>query len=468
MKKDILISALLLAAAFTTGCKDSFLDQEKPLVSTEALVYTNAEKTEMTLLGLYRSFKGTNCDFMGGKTYLAFDNRGDDIENVSTNNAMLYATYLMNTGGGDSENADAWYYAYLTINRANVFLESMEEYNTKSIIGDDTYKQYVAEAKFIRALTYYYLVNLYSTPYVVNPNARAVPLRLTAIKGSGNSDCPSSTIAQVYAAILADLSADNINALPTANGTADYDLVTRASQGAANMLKMRVLMAMDNYTEAITVGEAVKGYDLDSDVRAQFATPYYTTETIFALPQTTNNLPNTQRSPYESYGAAGEVCLIDKATGVMAKSNYSIATDKRVVAFVNDRRLTKWDISSRLQWLPIFRYAETKLNLAECYAKTTQESKAQTALGDVRSRAITSSDPLDVTTLSGADLLEAITNEKRLEFIGEGLRSIEIMRKGENFIKGTEINVAPSAANYTWPIPDKERAANSLWNTLAE
>jgi len=153
----------------------------------------------------------------------------------------------------------------------------------------------------------------------------------------------------------------------------------------------------------------------------------------------------------------------------MSLPEYSLAKDKRVEAFDDNGRLAKWDQADKLQWIPIFRFAETKLNLAECYAKLSNEANARAALNDVRSRSITAADDIiDVSTLSGTNLLNAITNEKRLEFLGEGLRGIEIMRKGEHFIKGTDIDVAPGSNGYTWPIPQSERVVNSLWNTLAE
>ena len=63
----------------------------------------------------------------------------------------------------------------------------------------------------------------------------------------------------------------------------------------------------------------------------------------------------------------------------------------------------------------------------------------------------------------GDALKEAIYNEKRLEFIGEGIRGIDIMRRGEHFIKVGEnetINVGPSDEKYTWPIPQVELLLN--------
>lgn len=461
--KKIFIYSILFSSLLFSGCNEDFVEKEPPLYVTEAAAFSTPERTEATLLGLYGTFK--SGPFMGGKTYVAFDNRGDDIKNIDPNLVTLYDTYMMNVGTGYAENENAWYYAYLTINRCNVFMESLVTYNSIEIVGEKLYNQYIAEGKFIRSLCYYYLCQLYSQPYVLNKDAKAVPLRLTGIKESGHSDCPRSTIGDIYNQILTDLSSDIINALPSGGNT--YDAVTRASSSAAYMLKMRIYMAMENWDEAIKAGEAISGYELD-DVTKLFTAPYFTKESIFSMPFAETNTPNTQLGAVEYYNK--DICVIDYETGIMSEAAYSLESDKRIKAYTSGNYLTKFNETTKLQWLPIFRYAETKLNLAECYVKANQAqmTKAQNCLNDVRSRSVApENDIINVKSLTGNDLLKAIDNEKRLEFIGEGMRGIEIIRKGETYSKGTGINtviVSPKDNGYTWPIPESERVLNKLIN----
>ena len=113
---------------------------------------------------------------MGGKTYLVFDNRGEDIVNSDPNLITLANTYKFNVGKTDAENTVTWSMSYAAINRVNIFLDELE--GAKATAGEK-YEQYKAEAKFVRAFAYYYLNNLYATPYVINPDAKSVPLRLT-------------------------------------------------------------------------------------------------------------------------------------------------------------------------------------------------------------------------------------------------------------------------------------------------
>lgn len=438
------------------GCKDSFLDQEPPLSMGEQDIYSSPKRIEATLRGLYAAIKNTGSkSLFGGKTYLVFDNRGDDIANISNNLVTLFDTYNMKVGDTYAENEDTWTYAYLAINKVNVFLEGIED--AKDIIPE-SYEQYKAEAKFVRALTYYYLNNLYSQPYVLDPNAKSVPLRLTAEKSAANNNMPRSTVKEVYEQILKDL--EDISALPTQNQSTET--VTRATQSAANMLKMRVYMAMGDWQNAINAGNAVKGYELTKDAKAPFSAPYTTIENIFSLPMDATNIPNTQQALGEYYHN-GEIMILDATHGITSKANYSLANDKRIEAFKGEENkyLKFIDAKDKLDWVPIFRYAETLLNLAECHFNLNNMTEAKTYLKQVRARSVeATTDPLNIDGLSDNDLKEAIYNEKRLETLGEGIRGIDILRRGEVYSKAGTITVSPNDPGYIWPIPQSEKLIN--------
>ena len=115
------------------------------------------------------------------------------------------------------------------------------------------------------------------------------------------------------------------------------------------------------------------------------------------------------------------------------------------------------------------RYAETLLNLAECYThKSDGAAKAKAALKAVRGRSIAAADDVfAVDDLSGGNLTTAILNERRLEFICEGMRGIDIMRRGENFVKKNkviDVNIDPSNSYYVWPIYKEEATYNKTLN----
>lgn len=457
MKKYIVYS-ILLAGAALSSCSSSFLDQEPPLYIEPGDIYNNADRLEATVLGLYGSIKNDESDsFMGGKTYLVFDNRGEDIVNSDPNLITLANTYKFNVGKTDAENTVTWSMAYAAINRVNTFLEELE--NAKEVAGDK-YEQYKAEAKFVRAFAYYYLNNLYATPYAINPDAKSVPLRLTAEKDGSHNRLKRSSVKEVYEQILSDL--DNVNALP-AKVKADEGTVTRATQAAANMLKMRVYMAMNNWGEAVKAGTQVSGYELTAKFADLFKAPYYTDETIFSLPMKETNRPNTQQGLAEYYYAKNTILWVDTENGIMSKPNYNSAEDARVQMKNDKGQLLKFtDAAQKLDWAPIFRYAETLLNLAECYVNlggAENEKLARECLKQVRFRSLPeASNQLDIDHLSGEELKLAVYNERRLEFIGEAMRGIDVLRRGANFERKPQIT--PQSTGYIWPIPQSEELMN--------
>ena len=66
--------------------------------------------------------------------------------------------------------------------------------------------------------------------------------------------------------------------------------------------------------------------------------------------------------------------------------------------------------------------------------------------------------------MSSSDLLAAVIKERRLEFICEGIRGVDIIRRGENFVKKVgdmlDVNIAPTDNYYYWPIPESEKKYN--------
>jgi len=60
-----------------------------------------------------------------------------------------------------------------------------------------------------------------------------------------------------------------------------------------------------------------------------------------------------------------------------------------------------------------------------------------------------------------AALLAQLAIERRIEFLGEGLRNFDIMRTLQSFpAKGTAPVVASNANAYIWPIPQSELFSN--------
>lgn len=459
MKRLVIYSLLFCSLLSVTGCSD-FLEKEPPLYITENDVYTDSERLEGAVTGLYLALKDPY--FMGGKAAIVIDNIGDEMVNVSGNGYEALMSYEMSVGLTTQENSQTWQYAYLTINKVNTFLKNLEA--SKEYAGDK-YNQYVAEAKFVRAMCYYYLHQIYTMPYKMGSSALSVPLRLNAESDITNNDLARSTSKEVLDQILADLSESD--ALPSGGNT--YSLVTRATQGAAEMLKMRVYMVMEDWGNAIKAGEKVKGYKLLSNVTTVFRSPYISEEAIFSLPMSSTNHPDNQFAlGYFYYD--GTSIVLDKQSNIMSIPGYGLSEDARISGLTDGVILKKFiDGVTFDDWVPLFRYAETLLDLSECYYNNNEPGKARAALLEVRRRSVpASADPIDIANLSGDALKTAIYNEKRAEFVGEAIRPFDQRRRAETIVKqkGTvgELSVGPELKTngYIWPIPQSERSQNKL------
>jgi hypothetical protein len=65
---------------------------------------------------------------------------------------------------------------------------------------------------------------------------------------------------------------------------------------------------------------------------------------------------------------------------------------------------------------------------------------------------------------SATDLINAILEERNIEFLGEGRRSPDIMRLGLPFpAKGSVLEIPTSSPSYIFPAPSSETQYNSLW-----
>jgi hypothetical protein len=113
-------------------------------------------------------------------------------------------------------------------------------------------------------------------------------------------------------------------------------------------------------------------------------------------------------------------------------------------------------------WAPVIRYSEVLLNLAEALARTNAgvNVRALALLNAVRQR----SDAATILVpLTQADLINAILLERRIEFLGEGLRNLDIMRLLQTIpAKGTVAAKAPGEQGYIWPISADELSLNPL------
>ena len=466
----------LLSVLTLTSCGEDFLDKNPKLSVTEADIYASESLIDATLAGVYSRFKSSS--FAGGNIAIINDNRGDDYVNTGNNTYAHSDTYNMTVGQNSIMNPGFFQAGYLAINAANTLKENLEKRDHLPI-SEAKRQQYIASCLFIRDISWYYLSQVYSQPYAYDPNSKAIPVHTEAVIGPGQNDTRLWTISEIYDQIISDLSSNVIAALP-AGGVSGFD-PTIPTQPAAHMLLQRIYMAKQEWQKAIDEGEQVTGFTLSGSVREMFDAPYHTAENIYSLPFTNTERGGGNPASYIS-SAVGYIDTLNVRTGIVTIPAYHLATDSRT-SFIKVDPVTgretwyeKYDeYNTPLEWIHIFRYAETLLNLSESYYNLGNYAKAAQLLHQVRSRSIPTGDIIDVTALTGDELRDAIYNERRAEFIGEGIRGLDISRRAENYIHpaatrtngkwDTVVVATPSdRTTYCWALPSYEVLVNKSAN----
>ena len=481
MKKQIkyIISLSIGIMLFSVSCRRELLTPV-PLTSvTDVTAFDTPGRITNQVNAMYQGFK--SGAFYGGRAQIAGDIRGEEFLNETTNGVTGYDVWLLNsTGTSQNFIKNLWAQAYYVINLTNLFIEGMDAKGT-SVVGDALGKNYTAEARFIRAAAYLKLLEHYARPYADGAGSRpGVPLRLTGIKSSGFSAMARSTVAEVYAQIILDLDFAEAN-LPLNYATAALN-TTRAHRNTAIALKTRVYLAMQDYAKVITEGtkivpqatapfSATSGvpHALSPNIVTVFRAPYTHVESIFSMPMTATagDNPGTQNQLgfyWSRTTGNGEFSL--NPAGIIADPAWKLTDARRTFnATVSGKPYlnTKFNAPSPYtDWAPVIRYAEVMLNLAEALARTDAgiNAKAVNLLNAVRQR----SDPTTTFVPVSKDALIAlILNERRIEFLGEGLRNFDLMRLLQTIpAKGTVQAKPASEPGYIWPISADEMSLNPL------
>ncbi|MDO7847110.1 RagB/SusD family nutrient uptake outer membrane protein [Hymenobacter sp. M29] len=487
-----LCAAMLAAGAFSS-CQTDKLSPVPVTLFSDKVVFDTPARVELQANGMYSYVKvGT---FLGGRFQIFNDIRAEDFLNRASN--LVTGTAVWNhtlTETSQNDVINTWGAGYAAINQINVFLAGLDANASKFVapIFPADYaakvKNYRGEAQLLRALCYYSLSQLYARPYADGAGSKpGLPLRLRGEVDDTGNNLARSSVAEVYTQILADLDAAETN-LPLTNGSATLN-VTRAHRNTAIALKTRVYLSMGRYADVIREANKLVpatapfaaptgvANALNASVAAVFALPQETTESIFSAPFTTSDAPGTQNQlayyflpPGAANGGNGEYGLNTAAGGILASSAFA-ATDARRTNFVQvvggESFLKKYPNGTNnagaayTDKAPIIRYAEVMLNLAEARVRSTNSVDAQALLllNAVRTR----SNPAGAyaTFASASAMLDALLLERRIEFLGEGLRNIDLMRQLAPIPgKGSVSAVNPTDVLYVWPIPSSELSTN--------
>jgi SusD family. len=269
MKNYLKLSALVTFVAAMTACQDhSLVEQPSDFVSPTNFYQTQADALS-ALTGAYATFVDlpspqSNADYFGRNMFMLIEYPTEVTTSrlSATNERSLIGGYHAQFNSTHPYIQSTWEAAYFGINKANTVINRVPAINM-----DPTRRaQIVAEAKFLRALHYYFLAGLFG----------GVPLKLDETVTIGGDTLARATATATWAQIEQDLT-DAAAVLPVSWPATDFG---RATKGAAlTLLGKAYLQAAatgagtgTDYTNAANTFRTVigLGYILDPNYASLF------------------------------------------------------------------------------------------------------------------------------------------------------------------------------------------------------
>ena len=457
------IVALGTTLMLATACSVTDLTPIDAL--SESTAYQTPERIELAVAGVY---DGAQSGFYAGGAVRGYpfgaahlqqgDVRGEDMVSVA---AFYGVTYNTTYDATSPNNGFFWQTAYAMINRANVVIDGIRKAPTGGSLTDAVKNSYEGELRLLRAMGHFYLLANFSRPFGDNPTAAAggIPYReqpvgtSTGVSVDEASKQGRNTVAECYDKMLADLdfAETNLSATRAKNG------ITRATKGAAIALKTRIRLHQNNFAQVIAeanklvpvTGNLVSpigGYQLTATPMGPFAAGNKANvESILSIEN--NDVDNGGQN-----GAAPAMYIASTAGGRGIVGISPIIWNQPFFPADDFRKSTNMvqqdgatspgrgamfskkyaDATARTDNAPIIRYAEVLLNAAEAIARTTTgvDARALQLLNAVRNRAVPAGAGryTDVNLKTNQELIQAILNERRIEFLAEGMRWLDIHR----------------------------------------
>lgn len=417
----ILVSTLFFfQCLILTSCKKFVaIDPPTSTIITDE-VFKDSADADAAITGLYARLVNSNGNMLFGNGAISIitGSSADELINFDANPTLVQFRLNQLSADNGGVNAYFWGVAYRVIYQANACIEALQVANK---INSSTKDELIGEAKFIRALCYFYLVNLFGdVPYINSISWEVASLASRTSK------------ADVYDKIISDLK-DAQNDLP-----ADYSISngerTRPNKWAATALLARVDLYLNNNSEARTLAtDIIDGsaglYTLQGDVNSVFLAnsseailQWKLNSEYFPFSATTEGnkiIPRTHTSP--PYYYLTDELLSSFETGDVRKTDwidstryarktyyypfkYKVGPSNRVVG------------GSPSEYYMVLRLAEQYLIRAEANTQLGNFSEAAADLNLIRERAGL---PDYSGVLDKDSLMTALTHERQIELFAE-------------------------------------------------
>lgn len=455
------------------SCQKSFLDVDPQGQRKAIEFWKTQEDATRAVNAIYANLRSwENVAFPA----IAIESLGsDETEKGSSPGDATFLNNFDNFTHTSTEGqiAGFWKGQYQNINLANQVLTNIPSIPMDAGLKD----RYLAEAKFVRAYSYFRLVRAFGD----------VPLRLSLPKDASEYNIPRAPKAQVWAAIEKDLTEAGA-VLPVSYGPAD---IGRATKGAALALNAKVAMYQNKWSEVLALTNKVMtmGYSLFPNYEALFRIPNENnSESVFEIQA--QRIPSIKGASNSQYSQVQGVRGIrwggwgfNVPTTVLAKAYEPGDPRKDATIIFRGETTPQGDfipatgdntMYNQKSYVPssywlagfaegadqnirVIRYAEVLLMNAEAANETGNTAQAISSLELVRARARAGNNAIlpKVITTDKVALRNAIWRERQVELAMEFDRFFDVIRQG----RGVEVfgpKGFKAGKNEVMPIPSDE------------
>lgn len=459
-RRDFLLNLVLGSGGlfFMASCSAKNFLNVAPINSLDKPAFFKTTDDLVTgVNGVYSSQQGLF------NSYLTFEMQEIRSDNARISMTSDYPIDLFSTLPGSNVVLDIWSNMYNVINLANAVIETGPK-----VSGDKNLaSRVVGEAKFLRAMTYFEIVNLWGD----------VPLRINPTDNFNNVVVPTSPSSKIYTQMIQDLN-DAASVLPTSyDGSLNNEPGRATKYAAMTMLGKVYLQSGDKSNAKAALSQVINKYSLLPNYKDIYAPGNKNSaESIFEISYNPANHTglglNNMFIPHEEAVRLGILAggyspqfifptqdLIDSFESGDLRKDASISIDQTsgdpyISKFIDLNAVSNGSNIDLVQ----LRYADVLLMLAEA---TGESSESYGYINQVRNRAglgpISSSTP--------GTFIDKVQHERRVEFAFEQHRWFDLLRLPQSEVisimsnqltKQTGKSVSLNKNDLLYPIPTYE------------
>jgi hypothetical protein len=430
MKRNIFSILFMMIVLLQSSCK-KFIELQPTDKTTSETVFDSPKNAENAVNGMYANLS-LQGNIFSTRLYTDISLLGDELKTTNTASTVFAENNLTSTSAAINS---FWTGLFAMIYHSNLVIDKLP---TVPGINENQLKGWTAEAKFLRAWSYFYAVQLFG------------PLpKVTTSAWKDNVSLKRLPVTEIYSLIAKDLEEAEKD-LPHDYANSEKDRI-RATKGAAKALSVKYFMLTKNWAAAEAKATELVNDSAMYNLKTSFADVFKPNSTESVL-----ELWFGEKTPNGAYNAFffGARAQYSPSTKIISAFNASTG-DTRSAVTISGGKVNKYP--SNTARTKLLRMGDIYLLRAEARAQQNKLSESADDLNRIRSRA-----GLPATTaISKDDLLLAIEKERFLELAFEGQRWFDLVRTG----KATEILSALKGTNWQTtdvllPVPQTEIGLN--------